>query len=315
MKHSLSNTMRGLIKSLASVFIFVFVFVFSSCTQEDRDIPFEGSTNVSFNLHAQSITPMTRADAVKIGTPTYLIILDYKDGILQGTYTRGTKSGDIDGNVPLSPLSLPLTYGNHTLYFLTSVNRWDALDTDAHTISWSTTKLQQTWATSVTVNVDKVAVEGKDVSMPMVVGVVLFTFNDAIPSDASRYAFSISKSSWTYDYFKDSGTAGEEIAVSDKLDSQIGKTNVRIGIYSFVPSDAADVTINDTKAKNIGTATVSVVDTEGNHINATKAPVTVENVGILPGYQTNLLGNFWGYKSDYTPTIQKSWTGQFDISY
>lgn len=210
---------------------------------------------------------------------------------------------------------MPLTYGNHTLYFLTSVNKWDALDTDAHTISWSTTKLQQTWATSVTVNVDKVGMEEKDVSMPMVVGVVLFTFNDAIPSDASTYSYSISKASWTYDYFKDSGTAGEEIAVSDKLDSQIGKTNARIGIYSFVPSDAADVTINDTKAKNIGTATVSVVDTEGNHINATKAPVTVENVGILPGYQTNLLGNFWGYKSDYTPTIQKSWTGQFDISY
>lgn len=80
MKRKLPNPMRALSSLLVKVIVIVIVvFIGSSCTQEDTT--FEGTTPVTFNLHAQSITPMTRADAVKIGTPTYLIILDYKDGI------------------------------------------------------------------------------------------------------------------------------------------------------------------------------------------------------------------------------------------
>lgn len=296
------------------VFVFVFVIVcLISCTQEDTS--FEGTTPVTFNLQAQGLTPMTRAAVMPIGTPSCLIILDYMDGQLKGTYTRGTGSEDIDNNAILSSITLPLAQGSHTLYFLCAQEKWDALDKTNHTISWTTTDLKQVWATSLSLEVTELNQVAQPVQMNLCVGAIIFPFDDVMAPTCSTAEFSLSKSSWTYDYIAGTGTEGTMNKRTFDATEKRGKSNVVYYIYSFVPSDATEVDIKGTKAKNIGTATVFVKDEEGNYIGASKAPVTIPDVGILPGYQTNLLGNFWLYKPPFSLSIQDTWSGQFDISY
>lgn len=284
-----------------------------SCSsfEEEDGYPQKATANVTFVPTTQSITPLTRADANSTGTPTCLMVIDYVDGEFKAAYTRGYDENDFDEENALSALSLPLTYGQHTLYFVSSAAKWDSHNTSNHTITWADQVV--TWAKKVDINVNKVNMPSQDVNMEVCMSFVSFYINDALPADLAKITLSLQKRTLTYDYVAGKGAEGTSYERTfDISSSYIGKTKASFSAFTFVPSNAEETTYEDLSANNIGDMTLSAFDADDNELG-TK---TVTDVCIIAGYKTIVSGKFFSdFNQPYSMTVESSYKGTINLSY
>lgn len=169
---------------------------------------------------------MTRALSADGKDMTDLWVLDYKDGVLAQTAIHQT-SEDTDFGSPTVPLSL----GNHHLYFIASRSQSPSLNTDAHTLSFA--KVRDTFYKDVSLNVTSASTGSQTVMLDRVVTKLRVVINDAVPADAAT--FEITPAVWYYsmDYLTGepvSATASQPIAITIPA-SSLGNTGEILSIF------------------------------------------------------------------------------------
>jgi hypothetical protein len=215
-----------------------------------------------FTLSTKAMTRALSADGKDM---TDLWVLDYKDGALAQTAIHQT-SEDTDFGSPTIPLSL----GNHHLYFIASRSQSPSLNTDAHTLSFA--KVRDTFYKDVSLNVTSASTGSKTVTLDRVVTKLRVVINDAIPADAAT--FEITPAAWYYsmDYLTGepvSATASQPIAITIPA-SSLGNTGEILSIFSL--SSASDFTTDIAIAckasdeSTLGHATISSAPMRRNRV-------------------------------------------------
>ena len=237
---------------------------------------------------------MTRALSADGKDMTDLWVLDYKDGALAQTAIHQT-SEDTDFGSPTVPLSL----GNHHLYFIASRSQSPSLNTDAHTLSFA--KVRDTFYKDVSLNVTSASTGSQTVMLDRVVTKLRVVINDAVPADAAT--FEITPAVWYYsmDYLTGepvSATASQPIAITIPA-SSLGNTGEILSIFSL--SGASDFTTDIAIAckasdeSTLGQATISSAPMRRNRVT--------EYSGKLfsgqSGFGVSLLS---AWDADYTAT-------------
>lgn len=269
----------------------------------DEPVQNTQTKEVSFSMLAEHISPIG-VTRVANGTPTSLMVLDYMGDKLIKVYTRnaGDAETDLAYTNLLEDITLNLTHGDHTLYFIASETKWESYDTTAGTISWN--KAKQTWAVKKEVTVTA-STATQEVSMPVKVAYVVFKMEDAIPPHAAKATLTLSKGSTVFNYKTMTGGAGTEVSSSASVASVVGQAGRGMSLYTFVPSDAAAVTVDGVSAFSAGEGILKVTDSSDKEISSRSK----NNLGIKEGYETTVSGIFFQYTDQPFSLQLGDWTG------
>ena len=211
--------------------------MFAACNSEQSESETTPTKPITFRVDGDfTFHSFTRALTADGKDMTDLWILDYMDGSLHAQFHQS--STDADFGQP----TLDLDYGSHTLYFVASRGAGAAVDTDAHTITF--TKSLDTFWQTCTIIVSASSANSRTVSLDRVVTKLRLQFSDAIPSGTAT--INITPATWYYgiDYLDGSpvaSTSGQAISVNIPA-SDIGLTGEVINIFGF--SSAAEWTTN-----------------------------------------------------------------------
>lgn len=233
-------------------------------TTPTKPITFRVDGDFTFHSFTRALT----ADGKDM---TDLWIFDYMDGSLHAQFHQS--STDADFGQP----TLDLDYGTHTLYFVASRGAGAAVDTDAHTITF--TKSLDTFWQTCTIIVSASSANSRTVSLDRVVTKLRLQFTDAIPSGTAT--INIIPATWYYgiDYIDGSpvaSTSGQAISVNIPA-SDIGLTGEVINIFGF--SSAAEWTTNvSVNSKNsagdiIGQAEIIAAPLRRNRVTEFSGPL------------------------------------------
>ena len=211
--------------------------MFAACNSEQSESETTPTKPITFRVDGDfTFHSFTRALTADGKDMTDLWILDYMDGSLHAKFHQS--STDADFGQP----TLDLDYGTHTLYFVASRGAGAAVDTDAHTITFS--RVLDTFWQTCTITVSASSANSRTVSLDRVVTKLRLQFTDAIPSGTAT--INITPATWYYgiDYLDGSpvaSTSGQAISVNIPA-SDIGFTGEVISIFGF--SAAAEWTTN-----------------------------------------------------------------------
>lgn len=244
----------------------------AACNSEQSESETTPTKPITFRVDGDfTFHSFTRALTADGKDMTDLWIFDYMDGSLRAKFHQS--STDVDFGQP----TLDLDYGTHTLYFVASRGAGAAVDTDAHTITF--TKSLDTFWQTCTIIVSASSANSRTVSLDRVVTKLRLQFTDAIPSGTAT--INITPATWYYgiDYLDGSpvaSTSGQAISVNIPA-SDIGLTGEVINIFGF--SSAAEWTTNvsvDSKKADgtiLGQAEIIAVPLRRNRVTEFSGPL------------------------------------------
>lgn len=272
-----------------TIFLLASLLLLACSSHDDEIADVDVSKTVTFALRGDfsfDITPFTRSLEADGYAMTDVWVLDYVDGELKQQVHQ--TSSDANFGSP----SVPLGYGTHHLYFVTSRGTSPVLDTDASTLSfsrvsdtfWKDYELTVTSSTSPTISVE----------LDRIVTKLRITITDAVPDDAAT--FNITPHTWYYGF---NCMTGAPIAATTDATSTInipssslGQSNVMMSMFSFSPaSDWQTNVALDSKTSSsvvIGNASVANVPFARNRI-------------------TNVNGDFYSRVSTTGMTLNTDW--------
>lgn len=198
--------------------------------------------------------PFTRS-AVSESSMTDVWVLDYIGAELQQTVHQ---SSDDDG---FGAPTISLSYGSHTLYFVTSAGESPTLNTNAHTLSFGS--VRDTFWKSVAVNVTSGTAANQAVTMDRIVTKVAIQPTDEVP--ASINSITIAPATWylTLDYLTGNPTTAvnnfsRTLTIPDSYKGTTGTLKVNLlGLCGADYTTDVAVTAKDADNNTIGYAAIS----------------------------------------------------------
>lgn len=266
-----------------------------ACNQADvLDSP---TKSVTFNLDGDftiSQEPMTRSLEADGKAMTDVWVLDYVDGALQQQIHQSSDDADF------GTVNLPLTFGTHHLYFVTSRGRDAVINTTDATLTFAA--VSDTFWKDHTITVTSSTATASTVTLDRIATRLRVTVTDAIPEGAAT--LNVTPSTWYYGF---NYTTGEPCAAATSQpifvtlpSSVIGTTGVVANFFGFSASSqfTTDVVI-DSKTSNgtfLGTATV------------TAAPFTRNTT-------TSVIGTLYAPVHTHSITINANWEDPIDMTW
>lgn len=219
-------------------------------------------------------------------TLTDLWLFDYKDGVLQQQLHQ--QSTDTDWGQP----TMMLTYGQHHIYFVASRGADPIVNTDEHTITFSS--VRDTYWKDYSVEVKSTSNGNRAVTLDRSVTRLRICITDHIPANAD--SISITPSVWYYgiDYLTGNACDSRQQAVTMAVPETRRDTDgpLNLSVYSFTPADewTTDVTITATATdgSQLGTAAITGAPMQRNR-------------------QTQYSGNLFSHSDGFQLSIEDGW--------
>ena len=290
--------MKNKIKTMA---LLAAILLLSACDKQDVASPDASKTReVTFKINALESggqTPM-RAPTRAIAAPTYLLVLDEFGGsIVAGNTVERTTDA-------LENLTLSLTYGQHTLYFVAAKNCYDSYNTTAMTATWTGNadhKLNYVWATKVVLDVNENTPANQAVTLALAVAQVQVQCNDAFPANTGNMAVTAETGSWTLNLRTLQGVTSE-VSTTANVSSYAGQTGKTMGFFTFIPASG-----------NIGDLTITVYNNA--QTPEELASHTLEDVPVRLGYVSHYAGLFFSRNQPFSFTFEDDWKGTDEYTY
>ena len=244
-------------------------------------------TTVTFGLFTEDIIPLTRAENdVDL---KYLYVFDESNGTTEKVLTR-TKENPEDN--PLSDLSIQLSTGNHTIYFVATTRAYESFDKQTKSLTWGA-NLGIVWAQSINMTVSSSQNEKKNVSLPLRVAGIRIVMEDAIPSNMSYMVQNVTAYSKTFNLATMSGQNPAPYSRRSAMPtSLLGQRNIKLDLYTFVPpvGSVGDMTATAYDAGDVAIASKSFT-----------------NVTVTSGHFHQYSGNFFSNNQSIGMEIETSW--------
>ena len=283
------------------------VFCLAGCQQiAAGDVPIQDgvpaaegkSKKFTFTVKATvSTKPMDEdVDAVLSKAATYLTanslnmtdlwVLDYMDGeLVQQLHQVPT---DADWGQP----TMMLAYGSHHVYFIASRGATPVLDTDEHTITWSS--VRDTFAKDYEVSVVNTSNGNRAVTMDRVVTKLKVTGIDEVPATCATISVTPQQWFYGYDYVNDAPVASNNSTISLAVPSSyIGTTGLlSMGVFSISGTDEWN--------------TSAVVRT-ATSADVTLGQATITDAPFLRNRSTEYSGNLFSSGGSMTISMNEDW--------
>lgn len=217
--------------------------------------------------------PVTRGYLAADGKDmTDLWVLDYMDGALVQQVHQNDNTAE-DFGKPV----MKLAYGEHQVYFIASRGVSPVLDTDAHTITFSS--VRDTFWKRYDVSVVATSNGNRAVTLDRVVTKLRLTFTDEVPATAN--SISIVPNTWYYgiDYLtgQPASVRTDAATVINIPDASKGQTGIQASLFGF--STAAewntDVAISSRTDMDavLGSATIAAAPFKANRVSDYSGPL------------------------------------------
>lgn len=256
-----------------------------------REITFSMET-----IQADGITPM-KAPTRSISAPTYLLVLDELNGsiVSANTVERSTDA--------LNSLTMNLTYGTHTLYFVACRSSYASFNTSDMTVTWGGTdhKLNYVWAAKKVIEVDESTAAVEAIVLDLAVSQIQVQCNDAFPANTGDMLIQASAACWTLNLRTLQGVAGEVESTAD-ASSLAGQTAKSLGLFTFVPASG-----------NIGDVTLTVYNNAATP--QALATHTLDDVPVRVGYVSHYTGLFFSHDQSFSFSYENAWKGTDEYTY
>lgn len=256
----------------------------------------------------------TGAEAVKAG-PHKNFKFTVKGDFGAATFTKGYLSADgqemtdvwafdyVDGalvqqahqtpaDAAWGTISMPLSYGNHHVYFVASRGTTPSVDTDGGTISWGTTK--DTFWKDYEVSVVSTSNGNRAVTLDRVATKLRVTITDEVPEGCSQLI--VRPARWYRGLNYKTGAAVTEVDEdrSVTVPAEYAGTAGQLAINVFGLSGADEWTT---------TVSVTAKDVDGNVIGSAQSP----GVPFRRNRATNLAGNLFASSGGIGVGINADW--------
>lgn len=219
----------------------------------------------------------------------YLYVFDEFDGNIEKVLTRTKESAEDN---PLSDLSLQLSTGNHTIYFVAATRAYETFDKQAKTLTWGA-NLGITWAQSLNINVSSSNNEKKNITLPLRVAGIRIVMEDAIPANMSYMVQDVTAYSKTLSLSTMSGQAPAPYSRRAAMPaSLLGQRNIKLDLYTFVPPIGS-----------VGNMTATAYDSN----DAVIASKSFTNVTVTNGHFHQYSGNFFSDSQSFGIEVETSW--------
>ena len=275
------------------------VLLMTACDSQDvtsldpsktREITFSMET-----IQLSGSTPM-KAPTRAISAPTYLLVLDELNGSI---VSANTVERSVDA---LTPLTLNLTYGDHTLYFLACKNSYASFNTTDMTVSWDADhKLNYVWVAKKVIHVDESTAAAEAVTLDLAVAQVQVQCNDAFPANTGNMRIQAPTACWTLNLRTLQGVAGEVVSTAN-ASTFAGQTGMALGLFTFVPASG-----------NIGDMTLTVYNNAATP--QALATHTLEDVPVKLGYVSHYTGLFFSRGQSFSFSYENDWKGVDEYTY
>ena len=172
------------------------VLLMTACDSQDvTSLDSSKTREITFSMETIQLsgsTPM-KAPTRAISAPTYLLVLDELNGSI---VSANTVERSVDA---LTPLTLNLTYGDHTLYFVACMNSYASFNTTDMTVSWGGDehKLNYVWVAKKVMHVDETAAEAEAITLDLAVAQVQVQCDDAFPANTGHMRIQAPTACWT----------------------------------------------------------------------------------------------------------------------
>ena len=283
------------------------LFFMMGCQQiADGDVPIQDgvpategkSKKFTFTVKTTiSTKPMDEdVDAVLSKAATYLNanslnmtdlwVLDYMNGeLVQQLHQTPT---DSDWGQP----TIMLAYGSHHVYFIASRGATPVLDTDEHTITWSS--VRDTFAKDYEVSVVNTSNGNRAVTMDRIVTKLKVTGVDEVPASCATISVTPSQWFYGYDYVNDAPIASNNSTISLAVPSSyIGTTGLlSMGIFSISGTDEWST---------------SVVVRTATSADVTLGQATITDAPFLRNRSTEYSGNLFSSGGSMTISMNEDW--------
>ncbi|MBR0037032.1 MAG: hypothetical protein IJP70_05270 [Bacteroidales bacterium] len=199
--------------------------------------------------------------------------------VLNGTYIQSVSRIQQPESEVLADLSMSLSVGKHDIYFICGTNQWHSFDEKSLLVSWNETTaiLGDVWSSHVEVTVTPGVVQNKSVDLQRAVAMVVTCMTDTVPASVNTLQQVLMGGSWTYNLSKMSGDIPATISKTISFPTtMIGTSNVKSGIYTFIPAGY-------TMANNY---TITALDASSNTIvshSFSSVPLTLNRYTMYKG--------------------------------
>ena len=276
------------------------VLLMTACDSQDvtsldpsktREITFSMET-IQFSGSTPMRTP-TRA----VSAPTYLLVLDELNGSI---VSANTVERTVDA---LTPLTMNLTYGDHTLYFVACMNSYASFNTTDMSVTWGGDehRLNYVWVAKKVIHVDESTAAADAITLDLAVAQVQVQCNDAFPANTGNMRIQAPTACWTLNLRTLQGVAGEVVSTAD-ASSFANQTEKALALFTFVPASG-----------NIGDMTLTVYNNAATpQVLATH---TLEDVPVKLGYISHYTGLFFSHDKSFSFSYENEWRGTDEYTY
>ena len=275
------------------------VLLMTACDSQDvTSLDSSKTREITFSMETiqfDGSTPM-RAPTRAISAPTYLLVLDELNGSI---VSANTVERTVDA---LTPLTLNLTYGDHTLYFLACKNSYASFNTTDMTVSWDADhKLNYVWVAKKVIQVDESTAAAEAVTLDLAVAQVQVQCNDAFPANTGNMRIQAPTACWTLNLRTLQGVAGEVVSTAN-ASTFAGQTGMALALFTFVPASG-----------NIGDMTLTVYNNAATP--QALATHTLEDVPVKLGYISHYTGLFFSRGQSFSFSYENDWKGVDEYTY
>ena len=275
------------------------VLLMTACDSQDvTSLDSSKTREITFSMETIQLsgsTPM-KAPTRAISAPTYLLVLDELNGSI---VSANTVERTVDA---LTPLTMNLTYGDHTLYFLACKNSYASFNTTDMTVSWDADhKLNYVWVAKKVIHVDESTAAAEAVTLDLAVAQVQVQCNDAFPANTGNMRIQAPTACWTLNLRTLQGVAGEVVSTAN-ASTFAGQTGMALALFTFVPASG-----------NIGDMTLTVYNNAATP--QALATHTLEDVPVKLGYVSHYTGLFFSRGQSFSFSYENDWKGVDEYTY
>ena len=255
-------------------------------------ITFSPNISEGLNLNEEDETKNVTYSMLQLAEPPhkiYEMAIARPNGTTEKVLTR-TKENPEDN--PLSDLSIQLSTGNHTIYFVATTRAYESFDKQTKSLTWGA-NLGIVWAQSINMTVSSSQNEKKNVSLPLRVAGIRIVMEDAIPSNMSYMVQNVTAYSKTFNLSTMSGQNPAPYSRRAAMPtSLLGQRNIKLDLYTFVPpvGSVGDMTATAYDAGDVAIASKSFT-----------------NVTVTSGHFHQYSGNFFSNNQSIGMEIETSW--------
>lgn len=264
----------------------------TSCYQSSDELSLDQTSTVSFNFEAFGVTqePQTRASM----TPSQLLIIDCYNGKAD-TYTQTS----------LAEIPIPLTWGQHDIYFVACSKPISNYDVQTLTVTWPDTRtgMEYVWAKKLSLEVTA-STASQSVNLPLICADVKISTLDNLPTNMGDFKIDAPDICRGLKLSDMSGYVVQQNPEPYVIDcrSHAGEGNLTVNLFTLVPT-----------TKSLGDIVLTAYDATSTTTEI--ASHTLPDVPVNQGYVSSYTGYFFSDGVAISLTSDEQWTGTNDYEY